>query len=162
MVDLYCALYLQYFSLHMFVVVIVAVLFCFIFHEKFARMLEIKVYLHVAVHSPRSNFTLVLSQKVHESTPSLFTELGWSHPCDLWSIGCIMFELYRGHTLFQVQINGWIQTELISRFFFHLKWIKWILDYIPLFSFFSLSSLSSLLPPFSTLLSPSLFQPSLQ
>ena len=29
-------------------------------------------------------------------------ELGWSHPCDMWSIGCIMFELYRGHTLFQV------------------------------------------------------------
>ena len=29
-------------------------------------------------------------------------ELGWTHPCDMWSIGCIMFELYRGHTLFQV------------------------------------------------------------
>ena len=32
-------------------------------------------------------------------------ELGWTHPCDMWSIGCIMFELYRGHTLFQVSIN---------------------------------------------------------
>ena len=30
-------------------------------------------------------------------------ELGWSHPCDMWSLGCIMFELYRGHTLFQVR-----------------------------------------------------------
>ena len=30
------------------------------------------------------------------------TELGWSFPCDVWSIGCIMFELYAGNTLFQV------------------------------------------------------------
>jgi hypothetical protein len=29
-------------------------------------------------------------------------ELGWSHPCDMWSIGCIMYELYTGNTLFQV------------------------------------------------------------
>jgi len=32
-------------------------------------------------------------------------ELGWSHPCDMWSIGCIMFELYRGYTLFQTHDN---------------------------------------------------------
>ena len=32
----------------------------------------------------------------------LFSELGWSQPCDVWSIGCIMFELYTGYTLFQV------------------------------------------------------------
>ena len=29
-------------------------------------------------------------------------ELGWSQPCDVWSIGCILFELYTGYTLFQV------------------------------------------------------------
>ena len=34
-----------------------------------------------------------------------FVELGWSHPCDMWSIGCIMFELYRGYTLFQTHDN---------------------------------------------------------
>ena len=33
-------------------------------------------------------------------------ELGWSYPCDMWSIGCIMFELYTGFTLFQVNRNG--------------------------------------------------------
>lgn len=32
----------------------------------------------------------------------LFLEVGWSHPCDMWSIGCIMYELYTGNTLFQV------------------------------------------------------------
>lgn len=29
-------------------------------------------------------------------------ELGWGHPCDVWSIGCILFEYYRGFTLYQV------------------------------------------------------------
>lgn len=29
-------------------------------------------------------------------------ELGWSQPCDVWSVGCILFELYTGYTLFQV------------------------------------------------------------
>ena len=38
------------------------------------------------------------------------SELGWSHPCDLWSIGCIMFELYRGHTLFQVLSRSYVCT----------------------------------------------------
>ena len=34
-----------------------------------------------------------------------FSELGWSQPCDVWSIGCIMFELYLGFTLFQTHDN---------------------------------------------------------
>ena len=33
----------------------------------------------------------------------LLAELGWSQACDMWSIGCIMFELYTGFTLFQVK-----------------------------------------------------------
>lgn len=32
-----------------------------------------------------------------------FSELGWSQPCDVWSIGCIIFEYYVGFTLFQVR-----------------------------------------------------------
>lgn len=31
-----------------------------------------------------------------------FAELGWAQPCDVWSTGCILFEYYRGFTLFQV------------------------------------------------------------
>ncbi len=30
----------------------------------------------------------------HYRAPEVILELGWSHPCDVWSIGCIMFELY--------------------------------------------------------------------
>ncbi|VDN14167.1 unnamed protein product [Dibothriocephalus latus] len=36
---------------------------------------------------------------------SFFVELGWSQPCDVWSIGCIIFELYTGYTLFQTHDN---------------------------------------------------------
>lgn len=32
-------------------------------------------------------------------------ELGWAQPCDVWSIGCIIFELYLGLTLFQTHDN---------------------------------------------------------
>ena len=31
--------------------------------------------------------------------------LGWAQPCDIWSIGCIAFELYLGFTLFQTHDN---------------------------------------------------------
>ena len=30
----------------------------------------------------------------HYRAPEVILELGWSHPCDVWSIGCIIFELY--------------------------------------------------------------------
>ncbi|KAK9391094.1 dual specificity protein kinase CLK2 [Crotalus adamanteus] len=32
-------------------------------------------------------------------------ELGWTQPCDVWSIGCIIFEYYMGFTLFQTHDN---------------------------------------------------------
>ncbi len=32
------------------------------------------------------------------------TDLGWSHSCDVWSLGCILIEYYLGSTLFQVII----------------------------------------------------------
>ncbi|XP_024080881.1 serine/threonine-protein kinase Doa isoform X5 [Cimex lectularius] len=41
----------------------------------------------------------------HYRAPEVILELGWSQPCDIWSIGCIMFELYLGITLFQTHDN---------------------------------------------------------
>ncbi|KAK3609018.1 hypothetical protein CHS0354_039319 [Potamilus streckersoni] len=41
----------------------------------------------------------------HYRSPEVILELGWSQPCDVWSIGCIMFELYTGFTLFQTHDN---------------------------------------------------------
>ncbi|XP_053605380.1 uncharacterized protein Doa isoform X2 [Plodia interpunctella] len=41
----------------------------------------------------------------HYRAPEVILELGWSQPCDVWSIGCIMFELQLGLTLFQTHDN---------------------------------------------------------
>ncbi|KAL7381723.1 hypothetical protein ABVT39_010168 [Epinephelus coioides] len=41
----------------------------------------------------------------HYRAPEVILELGWSHPCDVWSIGCILFEFYLGFTLFQTHDN---------------------------------------------------------
>ena len=31
----------------------------------------------------------------HYRAPEVILELGWAQPCDVWSIGCIIFELYQ-------------------------------------------------------------------
>lgn len=41
----------------------------------------------------------------HYRSPEVILELGWNQPCDVWSIGCILFELYLGITLFQTHDN---------------------------------------------------------
>ncbi|KAF6739670.1 Dual specificity protein kinase CLK2 [Oryzias melastigma] len=41
----------------------------------------------------------------HYRAPEVILELGWSHPCDVWSLGCILFEYYEGVTLFQTHDN---------------------------------------------------------
>lgn len=41
----------------------------------------------------------------HYRAPEVILEVGWSYPCDVWSIGCIAFELYTGYTLFQTHDN---------------------------------------------------------
>ncbi|XP_067879017.1 dual specificity protein kinase CLK2 isoform X2 [Heterodontus francisci] len=41
----------------------------------------------------------------HYRAPEVILELGWSQPCDVWSIGCIIFEYYLGFTLFQTHDN---------------------------------------------------------
>lgn len=39
----------------------------------------------------------------HNPLFSLLTALGWSQPCDVWSIGCILIEYYLGFTVFPVR-----------------------------------------------------------
>ena len=41
----------------------------------------------------------------HYRAPEVILELGWSAPCDVWSVGCIVFELATGITLFQTHDN---------------------------------------------------------
>lgn len=38
-------------------------------------------------------FTITLVSDVRDCWITLFSGLGWSYPCDMWSIGCILVEL---------------------------------------------------------------------
>lgn len=51
-----------------------------------------------------ANWQLILLSRCDSFLQGVLSpsELGWSHPCDVWSIGCILFEYYVGFTLFQV------------------------------------------------------------
>ncbi|KAJ3287573.1 dual specificity protein kinase kns1 [Borealophlyctis nickersoniae] len=41
----------------------------------------------------------------HYRAPEIILGLGWSFPCDLWSVGCILVEFYTGDALFQTHDN---------------------------------------------------------
>ena len=41
----------------------------------------------------------------HYRAPEIIMGTGWSYPCDLWSVGCIMIELLTGDALFQTHEN---------------------------------------------------------
>lgn len=41
----------------------------------------------------------------HYRAPEVVLELGWNQSCDVWSIGCIIFEFYMGITMFQTHDN---------------------------------------------------------
>ncbi|OAY65334.1 Serine/threonine-protein kinase AFC2 [Ananas comosus] len=41
----------------------------------------------------------------HYRAPEVILGLGWSYPCDIWSVGCILVELCSGETLFQTHEN---------------------------------------------------------
>lgn len=42
---------------------------------------------------------------VFSSSTISFSDMGWSFPCDAWSIGCILVEFYTGDALFQTHDN---------------------------------------------------------
>lgn len=41
----------------------------------------------------------------HYRAPEIILQLGWSFPCDIWSIGCIIVEFFTGDALFQTHDN---------------------------------------------------------
>ncbi|XP_023764562.1 serine/threonine-protein kinase AFC3 isoform X3 [Lactuca sativa] len=41
----------------------------------------------------------------HYRAPEVILGIGWSYPCDMWSIGCILVELFTGEALFQTHEN---------------------------------------------------------
>ncbi|KAG1665923.1 hypothetical protein FOA52_004512 [Chlamydomonas sp. UWO 241] len=41
----------------------------------------------------------------HYRAPEVILGLGWSYPCDMWSLGCILVELITGDAMFQTHEN---------------------------------------------------------
>jgi len=41
----------------------------------------------------------------HYRAPEIIMDTGWSFPCDIWSVGCILVELATGDTLFKTHNN---------------------------------------------------------
>ncbi|TPX30192.1 hypothetical protein SmJEL517_g06188 [Synchytrium microbalum] len=41
----------------------------------------------------------------HYRAPEIILSMGWSYPCDIWSIGCILVEFFTGEALFQTHDN---------------------------------------------------------
>uniref|UniRef100_A0A061RJ98 Dual-specificity kinase n=1 Tax=Tetraselmis sp. GSL018 TaxID=582737 RepID=A0A061RJ98_9CHLO len=56
----------------------------------------------------------------HYRAPEVILGMGWSFPCDIWSIGCIVVELLTGDALFQTHEN-----------FEHLAMMEAVLGRIP-------------------------------
>lgn len=42
---------------------------------------------------------------IYYRAPEVILHLDWNNSCDIWSIGCIMFELYYGDVLFPTHVN---------------------------------------------------------
>ncbi|NXU70950.1 CLK1 kinase, partial [Oreotrochilus melanogaster] len=51
-----------------------------------------------ATYDDEYHSTLVSTR--HYRAPEVILALGWSQPCDVWSIGCILIEYYLGFTVF--------------------------------------------------------------
>ncbi|CAN1218602.1 Serine/threonine-protein kinase AFC3 [Linum perenne] len=50
------------------------------------------------------NHSSIVSTR-HYRAPEVVLGLGWSYPCDIWSVGCILVELCTGEALFQMHEN---------------------------------------------------------
>ncbi|NWQ83200.1 CLK3 kinase, partial [Columbina picui] len=72
--------------------------------EKSIRNTSIRVADFGSATFDHEHHTTIVATR-HYRPPEVILELGWAQPCDVWSTGCILFEYYRGFTLFQVRFR---------------------------------------------------------
>ncbi|XP_055959107.1 probable serine/threonine-protein kinase dyrk1 isoform X1 [Patella vulgata] len=72
--------------------------------EKTIKNTEIRLIDFGSATFDHEHHSTIVSTR-HYRAPEVILELGWAQPCDVWSIGTIMFELYTGFTLFQTHDN---------------------------------------------------------
>ncbi|EKX41499.1 hypothetical protein GUITHDRAFT_88400 [Guillardia theta CCMP2712] len=56
-----------------------------------------------AIYEKDHHATVVSTR--HYRAPEVVLGMGWSFPCDLWSVGCILLELFTGEATFQTHEN---------------------------------------------------------
>ncbi|XP_068120855.1 dual specificity protein kinase CLK2-like isoform X2 [Hyperolius riggenbachi] len=72
--------------------------------ERYVKSTDIRVVDFGSATFDSEHHSTIVSTR-HYRAPEVILELGWSQPCDVWSIGCIIFEYYVGFTLFQTHDN---------------------------------------------------------
>ncbi|XP_059536902.1 dual specificity protein kinase CLK3-like [Myotis daubentonii] len=68
--------------------------------EKSVKDTSIRVADFGSATFDQGHHTAIVTTRYYRP-PEVILELGWAQPCDVWSIGCILFEYYRGLPLFQ-------------------------------------------------------------
>lgn len=71
---------------------------------RFIRNAEIRLIDFGSATFDHEHHSTIVSTR-HYRAPEVILELGWAQPCDVWSVGCILFELALGFTLFQTHDN---------------------------------------------------------
>ncbi|CAN4124092.1 unnamed protein product [Withania somnifera] len=74
------------------------------FHKRLPKSSSIKVIDFGSTAYERPDHNYIVSTR-HYRAPEVILGVGWSYPCDLWSVGCILVELCSGEALFQTHEN---------------------------------------------------------
>ncbi|KAK1377266.1 Serine/threonine-protein kinase AFC2 [Heracleum sosnowskyi] len=70
------------------------------YSKRIPKSSAIKVIDFGSTTHGRQDQTYIVSTR-HYRAPEVILGLGWSYPCDVWSVGCILVELCSGDALFQ-------------------------------------------------------------
>ncbi|KAJ9048883.1 serine threonine protein kinase CMGC group, variant 2 [Entomophthora muscae] len=73
-------------------------------HTKILNSTEIRLIDFGSATFETEYHSSVVSTR-HYRAPEIILGMGWSYPCDIWSVGCILVELYTGDALFQTHEN---------------------------------------------------------
>ncbi|XWS51314.1 hypothetical protein CRYUN_Cryun12cG0166400 [Craigia yunnanensis] len=74
------------------------------YFKRLPKSSAIKVIDFGSTTYERQDQTYIVSTR-HYRAPEVILGLGWSYPCDIWSVGCILVELCTGEALFQTHEN---------------------------------------------------------
>ncbi|KAK9079797.1 hypothetical protein SSX86_001470 [Deinandra increscens subsp. villosa] len=75
-----------------------------IYYRCLPKSSEIKLIDFGSTAHDTQNHSSIVSTR-HYRAPEVILGLGWSYPCDMWSVGCILVELCLGEALFQTHEN---------------------------------------------------------